>query len=158
MRDIGTILYVKRIERGMTQGVLAHKAGIPQPNLSNIEKGKRDITVSTFLQICRALGASPSEILEGSIGKSRPSRHFSLSRAVLERVASAVLHKNIRCSPQERETADLLRKILPGIYKGRLGAREVREAWYRLKELFDEAEIRVLTERVGDERMRMKAA
>ena len=46
----------------MTQMELVQKTGIPQPNVSNIERGKQDLTVSTLLKICSALEAHPGDL------------------------------------------------------------------------------------------------
>ena len=48
--------------RGMTAAVLARKAGIARPYLTQLEMGKRDGTVGTLRQIADALGVSIDEL------------------------------------------------------------------------------------------------
>ena len=48
--------------RGMTAAVLARKAGIARPYLTQLETGKRDGTVGTLRQIADALGVSIDDL------------------------------------------------------------------------------------------------
>ncbi|MCD6227968.1 MAG: helix-turn-helix transcriptional regulator [Candidatus Omnitrophica bacterium] len=54
-RKIGRILRNKRIEKGITQKDLAFKVGLRQPDISNIEQGKTNITLETLIKLCKAL-------------------------------------------------------------------------------------------------------
>ena len=73
MLEIGSQIYLRRLEKGMTQAELARRAGIPQPNLSNIEKGKRDLTISTLARIAHALGVNVRDFF------AREEKRLSLS-------------------------------------------------------------------------------
>jgi len=77
MIPIGDQIYLRRLEQRLTQEELAKQAGIPQPNLSNIEKGKQDLTVSTLRKIAFALSVPPGEFFSDDKTKSQK---ISLSR------------------------------------------------------------------------------
>ncbi len=152
MLPIGQGLYLARMAKKMTQAELARRTQIPQANISNIEKGKRDITVSTLLRICAALEVSPPALFE-------EVRHsISMSRASLERIAKSVFNPRIRLPQPEREVADLLRKQLPPKTYSYLNRREVYQTWLELRSRFSDEEVRALFERVEDARKRLSAA
>lgn len=52
-----------RLRQGMTQVDLAAKLRQPQSLVSKIESGERRIDVIEFIDICRAVGLSPSKVL-----------------------------------------------------------------------------------------------
>ena len=147
MFDFGQNLYLKRLERGMTQRELVQKTGIPQPNLSRIERGRQDVTVSTFLNLCAALGVSPSEILAPFVEGKAP---FLLTRNRIERIGRAVVHRTKLARPPEQEIADCLSRIIPECAGGPLTQKEVRRAWFHLRQRFGKSEIKILAERVRD--------
>ena len=68
--DVGQRLAAARLQRGLPQNQVARRAGIAASYLSRIETGKVHPTVGTVLQIVRALGAEPGEVL----GSGAPSR------------------------------------------------------------------------------------
>ncbi|MFA5779399.1 MAG: helix-turn-helix transcriptional regulator [Elusimicrobiota bacterium] len=53
---IGKIIRNNRIENGISQSDLAKRTGIKQPDISAIEKGKKNITLETLLRLCKVLG------------------------------------------------------------------------------------------------------
>ena len=53
--SIGALIKAVRLQLGMSQNVLAKRAKIPQPTVSRIEQGRRDVTVSTLIKICGAM-------------------------------------------------------------------------------------------------------
>lgn len=53
---IGKIIRNRRTEKGMSQSDLAKRTGIVQPDISSIEKGKKNITIETLLRLCKVLG------------------------------------------------------------------------------------------------------
>lgn len=57
----GEILRKKRGERGMSQRALAERAGIPQPNVSAYERGRRVPTAETLQRLEAALAATLTE-------------------------------------------------------------------------------------------------
>lgn len=150
MLHIGQNIYKKRLEAGITQAELVRRTNIPQPNLSNIEKGKRDITVSTLVQIAWSLGVKPGELLDDEI-EAGP-KPFLFTRETVEKIARAVFDPGIRLSPKERAVADLLKQIIPGVGPRDKKIKEIHRAWFQLKRWFKEDEIRFLVERVEGRR------
>jgi len=148
-------LEILRIQKELTQKEVSLRTGIAQANLSRIEKGKQDPTLSTFLKICRALEVRPSEVLEEP--STEPPLH--LTRSSLERIAKGVLDPSLELSPREREISELLRILIPDLEsrRRRLSAKKIYSAWYQLKKRAPEELIRTLVERVEDERSRKKA-
>ena len=63
-----------RKEKGLSQNALADKVGIPQSHLSNIERGKVNLTLSSFMEIARTLGWDVMLI---------PREHRTLVRSIL---------------------------------------------------------------------------
>ena len=55
LHDIGDALRQRRKELGLTQQQAASLAGISRGYLSEIERGRRDLSVTIFLEIARAL-------------------------------------------------------------------------------------------------------
>lgn len=55
LHDIGDALRQRRKELGLTQQQAASLAGISRGYLSEIERGGRDLSVTIFLEIARAL-------------------------------------------------------------------------------------------------------
>ena len=53
-----------RLARGWTQEDLAHEAGLAPVQVSRIERGKREIRLTTLLRLINALEVSPTELLE----------------------------------------------------------------------------------------------
>lgn len=146
MLTLGPRLHLERIRRGLSQTALARRTGIAQANLSNIERGKQDITVATFLQICLALGVRPSSILEAP-GTSRPRRR--LTRAWMEKIAASVVG-HIQPSSEERELVLFLRKIMRLGRNRRISAKEVNISWASLRRQLTDGEIEALRQRVQD--------
>jgi len=62
--DIGYRIRELRKKRGFTLNDVAQKAGMQASNLSDIEKGKRDIRTQTLERIAHALRCSPSELID----------------------------------------------------------------------------------------------
>jgi transcriptional regulator with XRE-family HTH domain len=54
-----------RHERGWTQEDLAHRTGLATVQISRIERGVREIRLTTLLRLLAALEVSPAELLEG---------------------------------------------------------------------------------------------
>jgi transcriptional regulator with XRE-family HTH domain len=56
----------RRKEMGLTQVELSHKAEIPQGMISEIERGKVNITISTLEKLANALDVEVSELIRES--------------------------------------------------------------------------------------------
>ena len=154
MLNPGVKIYEYRSRKGWTQAELASKAGLAQANLSNIEKGKRDLTVSTLVRVAAALEIKPSELIDEDISK----KSLSLSRAQIETLAQAVIDPGIKTSSEIRELAELLRFIVPNSGIKRPGSsQKIQQAWAHLKRRFSSEEIRGICQRVEDARQRTHA-
>ena len=62
--QVGRRIKVRRVELGMTQAELAEKLTVGQSNLSYIERGERDVSVSLLDEIARALKCKPEDFLQ----------------------------------------------------------------------------------------------
>jgi transcriptional regulator with XRE-family HTH domain len=63
--DIGTRLKEERIRTGMNQKELADKVNLTPSFLSQLENNQVSPSLSTYLQLCRALGIDPGLLLDG---------------------------------------------------------------------------------------------
>lgn len=147
MLTVGPRLYLERIRRGVSQTELARRTGIAQANLSNIENGKQDITVSTLLQICLALGVKPSTALDTAV---RDQANPRFTRARLEKIAASVVGNLRPSSKEDREIVHLLRQtMLPGRSR-RISAKDAAIHWADLRQRLADKEIETLRQRVED--------
>ncbi|UCH45504.1 MAG: helix-turn-helix transcriptional regulator [Nitrospiraceae bacterium] len=143
MIPFGDTILLWRRHRSLSQKQLADMAALPRPNLSDIEKGKRDVTLSTIRSLANALGVSP-----GTLANGEPPQHMNakekLSRKSMERIASAVARERPPRDPIEYNLYQLLRKVLrcslrsarePREYLP-LPARKSDRAWLLLRALY----------------------
>lgn len=70
---VGQRLRRRRLERDMTQAVLAREAGVSPRFLVQLEKGVGNISVGRLADVCAALGLSLSDLFAG-LGPGGPSR------------------------------------------------------------------------------------
>ncbi len=63
--DIGNRLKETRIRLGLSQKELADKVSLTPSFLSQLENNQVSPSLSTYLQLCRALGINPGQFLEG---------------------------------------------------------------------------------------------
>lgn len=68
-RAFGAAVRAVRIEAGVAQEELAHKAGVERSHLGKIERGEHMPTLSLALKVARALGVSAADL----IGKTEAS-------------------------------------------------------------------------------------
>lgn len=54
-----------RLERELTQQILADKAGVERKTVNRIENGHFSPNLSTLIRLCSVLKVKPSKILEG---------------------------------------------------------------------------------------------
>lgn len=54
--ELGQLLRTRRTELGISQYDLADMSGVPQPNLSRIERGAATATLETYIRLCAPLG------------------------------------------------------------------------------------------------------
>lgn len=65
IRRFGANLRAARLERGMSQAELARETGLAVTEISRIERGVREVRLTTMMRLVDALGASPEELLSG---------------------------------------------------------------------------------------------
>lgn len=58
LKEIGTMIIKLREKQEMSQEDLAYKAGIDRTYISGIEKGDRNISVTTYTKLANALGVN----------------------------------------------------------------------------------------------------
>ncbi len=149
--NLGWKISQYRNSKGWSQAELAAKAGIAQANLSNIEKGKRDVTVSTLLRVADALEIKAAELLEESSSQSP----FVLTRTRIESLAKAICHPKEKAAPEIREWVKVFRDIF--FRSSKVSAKKVQEAWIKLRQQFSSEEIKSVAQRVKDEQQRLYA-
>lgn len=133
---VGIQIYLKRSKQHLTQAELAKRAGIPQPNLSNIETGGQDITVSTLRKIAVALAISPGEFFSDWNKKAGKTR---LTRRKIERIAKIVAGQTKPSGPAEREISRLFKTLIPSLKRRPI--KELYRSWLELKMRFNSQEI-----------------
>lgn len=62
--NLGAILYKLRDESNLTQEKLAEKSGLSKNYISDIERGKKNISAYCLFVIAKALGVSVGQIFE----------------------------------------------------------------------------------------------
>lgn len=153
----GQTVRIWRLHRGLTQAQLAQAAGLPRPNLSAVERGKREVSLSTLRALALALDIRPGVLADGE-PPAPPVPHAQLTRKVLERVVEAVVRRTRLEDPAERGLALLLapyeahRRLLVtkkrGVVRGH--ARAAEAARLTLQAAYPPAVARLLFERIDD--------
>ena len=87
MLPFGQTVRVWRVHRGMTQQQLAQAAHIPRPNLSAIEQGKREVSLSTLRALALALEVQPGVLVDGIPPSLSGGMSSPFSRKALEEIA-----------------------------------------------------------------------
>lgn len=154
-------LVLWRAERGLSQADLALRAGIPRPNLSAIERGKRDLTLGTLRALARALEVRPGILVDGIPPRAEEGK-APLSREAMERVAEAAARGGLVRSRRERALAEALRSVvwhrLPAEQRAgkdaRRGYRSAARAWLWLRAAYPPGVVKSLLQRVTDREAR----
>lgn len=63
-QQVGRRIRVRRVELGMTQAELADQISVGQSNLSYIERGERDVSISLLDEIAKALKCKPEDFFK----------------------------------------------------------------------------------------------
>ena len=63
-QKLGQNLKRIRIEKGISQGDIVRKLGMPKSFVSNIENGKTNPTLATIAKLAKALGVKIEELIE----------------------------------------------------------------------------------------------
>lgn len=148
MIPFGQNVLLWRVHRRLTQEGLARRAGVPRPNLSAIERGKREVSLITLRSLAWALEVSPGTLVDG-IGPARAQAHL-FSRKALERIADAVWNGIRLKSDRENKLAELLKPLLHPRKNLNRGKRSSERAWLQLKSGYPAKIIQTLIERVRD--------
>jgi len=77
---LGDLIYQRRMNLRMSQQDLADKSEVHRTYISDIERGMRNLTISTFMRICSALATSPARLfkqVEERINGSAPAKRRS---------------------------------------------------------------------------------
>jgi hypothetical protein len=86
-------------------------SSLPRPNLSDIEKGKRDVTLSTIRSLAYAL-----KVLPGTLVNAEPPRpeqwKQNLTRESMEQIADSVVRGTYPGDPSDRHISTLLKEVL----------------------------------------------
>ena len=89
MLPFGDTVLLWRLRRGLTQVELARRARVPRPNLSAIERGRREVSLRTIRAVALALDVRPGLLVDGIA----PGEEALLSRAAMERIADAAVRR-----------------------------------------------------------------
>ena len=144
-------IYLARVEKGLSQKELARKAHVPQPNLSNIEKG-RDFKVSTLFRIASALDISVDVLIKGSDPAVINKRQL-FQRDNIEKVVSCAVH-NEEVPRQLRSAVELISNITRKTGGRYTSKKKAQLSWYQLKKNFSSEEINTILSRVTKARRR----
>lgn len=68
LKKFGRSLRARREADGFSQEQLAHDSGLSRNYVGEMERGRRDPTISTLLALAEALGCSPADLLEDAFG------------------------------------------------------------------------------------------
>ena len=148
MTPFGQNILLWRIHRNLTQKELADRSGITRPNLSAVERGKREVSLTTLRALASALDVMPGILVDGIGPVSGPRPSFS--RQDLERIADAVWKGTSLPSNREAELAGFLRKLLHLQKNLTRGKRSFQRAWLQLRSAYSAEVIQTLVERVRD--------
>ena len=159
MLPFSQTLLLWRRYRGLTQVALAQRARISRPNLSAIEVGKREVSLTTLRALAAALDVRPGMLVDGVAPGVPPEGPKPLSRERLERIASAVASGGSLSCLDDRAIAASLERVVghrTRAWRGRAGAprrlatRASRLAWLWLEAVYSPQVARSLVQRVTD--------
>jgi len=66
-KKIGSRIRELRVKQHFSQESFADACGIHRAHMGEIERGKRDVAISTLLKVSRGLGISVSALLKGVV-------------------------------------------------------------------------------------------
>ena len=152
MIPFGETIQLWRLHRGLTQAQLAQAARIPRPNLSAIERGKREVSLSTLRALAVALDVRPGMLVDGH-PPVPPVEPTSLSRQTLERLADAVACGRPLPDAREEQLAGWLRAVIvpPSLgrsHRRRWPVRAGLKAWLNLQASCPADVLRTLMRRI----------
>lgn len=156
MLPFGQTVVLWRLQRGLTQEALARRARLSRPNLSVIERGRREVSLKTLRALAAGLGVPPGVLADGVPPAAAQGARPSLSRASIERIADAVAFERPAVEPDEQAAVAALRTLLGHRTRAarhqrgrpRTGRRGALTAWVRLNGLYGRPAIQTLADRV----------
>ena len=148
MTTFGMAVLLWRLERRYSQEALAKRAGVSRPNLSAIERGKREVSLTTLRALAVALEVRPGALVDGEAPGGTERRRFSRER--LEQIADAVLSHSV---PDDRD-----RTLVSGLQALlqtrrtplRGGRRASTRAWLQLSAAYPPELVQSLLQRIRD--------
>ena len=156
MIPFGLCLQLWRKERGMSQAALAQKAGVPQPNLSDMERGEREVTLRTLKSLALALEIRPGLLANGEGPDTE--KPLVLTRNRLERIARAVVEGKVLSNTRENQLVEYMTHLM----KARLRAsghvvkrvstrrlKNISDNWLSIKTKYRREEIQSLIKRIS---------
>ncbi|MEX2448995.1 MAG: helix-turn-helix transcriptional regulator [Solirubrobacterales bacterium] len=72
VKRFGANVRAARKAKGWTQEDLAHESGLATVQVSRIERGVREIRLTTLVRLLAALDASPDLLLDGLLSRRSP--------------------------------------------------------------------------------------
>jgi transcriptional regulator with XRE-family HTH domain len=105
MKTKNDIIRLKRIERKLSQELIADKIGISQSNYSKLENGEKSFSVSELSVICEILEVSPLDVLDFSnkeqifINSSNSGNHNStinMSETELKSIINQIVDEKFK--------------------------------------------------------------
>jgi transcriptional regulator with XRE-family HTH domain len=157
MIPFGLCLQLWRKKRGMSQTLLAQKAGVPQPNLSDMERGEKEVSLRTLRALAFALDI-PAGLLADGVGPET-KKPLVLTRDRLERIAQAVSQGKLPTDPQEKKLARGTALLMKGRLRAaghswqRISSRATQKTeddWLSINASYRPEEIQSLVERVSE--------
>ena len=155
--SFGQTVLLWRLERGLTQAVLAQRATLPRPNLSDIERGKREVSLKTIRALALALDVSPGILVDGR-APGEDLKSSRLSREAMERIAQAAAKNKRLPNIEENDLASLIRvqvqsrlRALRGTGRARNlkpGGRVPERAWLKSVSRYGEKQVQSIMDRV----------
>lgn len=158
MRQLSQTLWLWRQHRGLTQAALAQRARIARPNLSAIERGKREVTVGTLRALAAGLDVRPGVLVDGVAPQAHRGGPLSFSRDTVERMADAVAFGRPVADPRERAVVEALTLLLGPRTRAirrqwrpsRGGRWAALNSWRTLTSLCSREAINTLADRVAE--------
>lgn len=150
MLSIGKTVYLWRSERGLTQDQLARATGIPRPNLSNLERGKQELSLKSLRRLAVILRVTPGTLADG-IPPLALEGPLAFSRQELDRIADAAFEdKKLR--GRQAEVVGLLKILASNRISKKLhsGKKRVSAAWLQFKSALSRETANALIQRIED--------
>jgi transcriptional regulator with XRE-family HTH domain len=63
---VGAVLRKRREDLGLSQDELGHLSGLHRTYIGSVERGERNLTLSSMISICGALQLEPHDVLQRS--------------------------------------------------------------------------------------------